>query len=76
MVITGLEDVPIYLEIIVATFVFSFFVWRKLFIELDLHEIKYTEKIKRRSLWLIFFNLLSLIIWWHVLQLLLSQLQH
>lgn len=75
MVITGLENVPTYLAIILATFVFSFFVWKMLFLELDIHGVNYTKKIKRRSLWLIFSNLLSLIIWWRVLQLLLSRLQ-
>jgi hypothetical protein len=72
---TGLENVPTYLAIIVATSVFSFFSWKILFLELDAHEIKYTKKIKRRSLWLIFFNLLSLIVWWRIFQLLLSRLQ-
>jgi hypothetical protein len=72
---TGFENVPTYLAIILATFVFSFFVWKMLFLELDVYDVHYTKKIKRRSLWLIFSNLLSLIIWWRVLQLLLSRLQ-
>ncbi len=75
MVITGLENVPVYIAIVLATFVFSFFLWQKLFSELDVMEIKYSNKIKQRSLWLIFLNLLSLIIWWQVLQRLLSLLQ-
>lgn len=75
MVITGLENVPTYLVIILATFIFSFFVWKMLFLELDINDVNYTNKIKKRSLWLIFLNLLSLIIWWRVLQLLLSRLQ-
>jgi hypothetical protein len=69
------ENIPTYLAIIFATFCFSFFVWKMLFLELDIYGVNYTKKIKRRSLWLIFSNLLSLIIWWRVLQLLLSRLQ-
>lgn len=73
--LVGIEYIPTYLAIIFATFCFSFFVWKMLFLELDIHGVKYTNKLKRRSLWLIFSNLLSLIIWWRVLQLLLSRLQ-
>ena len=74
-VITETENIPNYLAIIGFTFVFSFLFWKTLFAELDVHEIKYTKKLKTRSLWLIFSNLLLLIIWWHVLQQLLSRLQ-
>lgn len=74
-VITGTENIPTYLAIIGFTFLFSFFTWLCLFKELDIHEVKYTKKLKRRSLWLIFSNLLSLILWWRVLQLLLLRLQ-
>lgn len=74
-VITETENIPTYLAIIGFTFVFSFLIWRTLFDELDVHEVKYTTKLKRRSLWLIFSNLLLLILWWRVFQLLLSRLQ-
>lgn len=74
-VITGTENIPTYLAIIGFTFVFSYFTWFGIFKELDIHEVKYTKKIKRRSLWLIFSNLLLLIIWGRLLQLLLSRLQ-
>lgn len=73
--ITGLEDVPIYLAIIAFTFVFSFFVSKRIFHELDILEIQYSPKLKRRSTWLIFSGLTSIIIWSRVLQQLLSLLQ-
>jgi len=72
--ITGLEYMPTYLAIIGFTFVFSFFTWFCLFKELDIHEVKYTKKLKRRSLWLIFSNLLLLIVWGRALHLLLLRL--
>lgn len=73
--IVGFEYIPTYLAIIFATFCFSFFLWKLLYLELDIHNVKYTHKLKRRSLWLIFSSLLSLMIWLHVLKLLLSRLQ-
>ena len=73
--VVGLENLPTYLAIIGFTFVFSLLFWKTLFAELDVHEVKYTKKLKKRSLWLIFSNLLLLIIWWRVLQQLLSRLQ-
>ncbi|PJD94706.1 MAG: hypothetical protein CK425_10705 [Parachlamydia sp.] len=76
IVFTDLDRAWVYLAILFFTFAFSFFVWVKLFAELDYHEIKYTIKTKKRTLWVIYFNLVSLIIWWQVLQLLLSLLYH
>ncbi len=73
--IVGFEYIPTYLAIIFATFCFSFFFWKLLYLELDIHNVKYTNRLKRRSLWLIFSSILSLMIWLHVLQLLLSRLQ-
>jgi hypothetical protein len=75
MQITGLENVPTYLVIMVLSFVFSWLTWFGIFKELDIHEVKYTQKLKRRSLWVIYANLLLLITWSRVLHLLLSRLQ-
>lgn len=72
---TGLEYVPVYLAIIGFTFIFSFFASKRIFHELDMCEIKYPPKLKKRSLWLIFSSLLSIIIWLRVLQQLLSLLE-
>lgn len=72
--IMGLENIPTYLAIIASIFVFSFLFWKTLFYELDILEIKYTAKIKKRSLWLIFSNLLLFIVWVRVLHLLMSRL--
>lgn len=71
----GSENIATYLAIIFATFSFSFFIWKILFLELEVFEVSYTKKVKQRSLWLIFSSLISLIIWWQLLQHLLSRLQ-
>jgi hypothetical protein len=57
-----------------ATFVFSFLARMAIFKELDYYEIKYTQKTKKRTLWLIYFNLLAVSLWLHILQRLLSRL--
>jgi hypothetical protein len=57
-----------------VTFVFSFLARITLFKELDYYEIKYTQQTKKRTLWLIYFNLLAVSLWLHILQRLLSRL--
>jgi hypothetical protein len=50
-----------------AAFVFSFFLRAIIFHELDYYEIKYTQRTKRRTLWLIYVNLIGISFWLHVL---------
>ena len=57
-----------------AIFVFSYLARLTIFNELDYYEIKYTPKTKKRTLWLIYFNLLAVSLWLHILQRLLSRL--
>jgi hypothetical protein len=59
---------------IAAAFLFSFLARITIFRELDYYEIKYTPKTKQRTLWLIFFNLLTVSLWLHILQRLFSRL--
>lgn len=59
----------------VFIFIFSFLSRITIFNELDYYEIKYTQKTKKRTLWLIFFSLSSVALWWHILQRLLLRLQ-
>ena len=66
----------VYLVIFVVTFLFSFLAWKTIFNELDYYEIKYTKKTKQRTLWLIYFSLVSATLWLYVLQRLLFRLQH
>lgn len=74
IVFTEWDRALVYLAIFVVAFLFSFLVWKTIFNELDYHEIKYTKKTKRRTLWLIYFCLVSVTLWGHALQLLLSRL--
>ncbi len=76
IVFTEWDRTLVYLVIFVVTFLFSFLAWKTIFNELDYHEIRYTKKTKQRTLWLIYFSLVSAILWWYVLQQLLSRLQH
>lgn len=59
---------------LVAAFVFSYLARLTIFQELDYYEIKYTPRTKKRTLWIIYFNLLAVSIWLHILQRLLSRL--
>lgn len=56
------------LFLIFIVFGFSLAFWMKLFNELDYYEIKYTKQTKKRTLWLIFGNLLSLIVLFYIVQ--------
>lgn len=76
IVFTEWDKALVYLIIFIVAFIFSFFVWKTIFNELDYYEIKYTNKTKKRTLWLIYFSLISATLWFHALQLLLSRLQH
>ena len=72
---TGLEYVSVYLAIIDFTFIFSFFASKCIFHELDMCEINYPPKLKKRSLWLILSSVLSIVIWSRIFLRLLSLLQ-
>ncbi len=76
IVFTEWDKALVYLVIFVVTFLFSFLAWKTIFNELDYHGIKYTKKTKQRTLWLIYFSLVSATLWLHVLQQLLLRLQH
>ena len=75
IVFTECDKALVYLVIFVVTFLVSFFAWKTIFNELDYYEVKYTNKTKKRTLWLIYFSLVSVTLWFHALQLLLSRLQ-
>lgn len=76
IVFTEWDRAFVYLAILLVIFIFSFLAWKTIFNEIDYHEIKYTQKTKQRTLWLIYFSLVSVTLWWYVLQQLLSRLQH
>ena len=76
IVFTEWDNAFVYLILFIVTFVISFLTWKTIFRELDYYEIKYTIKTKQRALWLIYSSLISVTLWWHVLQRLLSRLQH
>ena len=57
------------LFILVIAFGFSFTFWLKLFNELDYFKINYTKETKKRMLWVIFGNLLSLILLFYLVRL-------
>ena len=75
IVFTEWDKALVYLVIFVVAFLFSFLAWKTIFNELDYYEVKYTHKTKKRTLWLIYFSLVSTTLWFHALQLLLSRLQ-
>lgn len=74
IVFTEWDRALVYLGIFVITFLFSFLAWKTIFNELDYHEIKYTKQTKQRTLWLIYFSLVSTTLWLYALQQLLSRL--
>lgn len=76
IVFTEWDRALVYLVIAVVTFLFSFLAWKTIFNELDYHEIMYTKKTKKRTLWLIYFSLVSATLWLHVLQQLFLRLQN
>lgn len=76
IIFTEWDRAFVYLVIFVVTFLFSFLTWKTIFNEFDYYEIKYTKKTKKRTLWLIYFSLVSATLWLHVLQQLLLRLQH
>lgn len=58
----------------VASFIFSYLARITIFKELDYYEIKYTPQTKKRTLWLIYFNLIAISLWLNILQRLLLRL--
>lgn len=74
IVITEWDRALVLFIFFVVTFLFSFLAHRTIFNELDYYEIKYTQKTKKRTLWFIFFTLVSVTLWLHVLLRLLSRL--
>lgn len=55
--------------ILIIAFTFSFTWWHRLFTELDYFKINYTKETKKRILWVIFGNLLSLILLFYLVRL-------
>ena len=76
IVFTEWDRILVYIVIFVVIFLFSLFAWKIIFNEIDYYEIKYTKKTKQRTLWLLYFSLVSTTLWLHVLQQLLLRLQH
>lgn len=64
----------IILFVLIISFTFSFTFWYRLFAELDYFQIKYTKETKNRMLWVIFGNLLSLILLFYLLRLVFTHL--
>lgn len=58
---------------LIAAFAFSWLARTTIFNELDYYEIKYTPKTKRRTLWLIYFNIIAVSFWLLIFQHLLSR---
>lgn len=56
-----------FIAFLIASFIFSFFVRKAIFQELDYFEIKYTSITKKRALWVIYFNLIIFILWIRIL---------
>lgn len=63
-----------FLLFFAAAFVFSYLARQTIFNELDYYGIKYTPKTKIRTLWLIYFNLITVSFWLHILQRLISRM--
>ena len=59
IVFTESDKALVYLVIFAFIFLFSFLIWKTIFNELDYYEVKYAKKTKQRTLWLIYFSLVS-----------------
>jgi len=74
ILLTSFSKELAFVLFLVAAFVFSYLTRLTIFQELDYYKIKYTPRTKKRTLWLIYFNLLAVSLWLHILQRLLSRL--
>ena len=63
-----------FIFFLLASFLFAYLTRLTIFQELDYYEIKYTPRTKKRTLWVIYFNLIAVSLWLHILQRLLSRL--